>query len=41
VLTYLRLSNARWALLLNFNGLTLKSGLKTFIRKGNEQPVAE
>ena len=31
VLTYLRLSGARRALLLNFNGLTLKEGLRSYL----------
>jgi len=40
VLTYLRLSGARRALLMNFNGLTLKEGLRSFLGKGelNSQP---
>jgi GxxExxY protein len=31
VLTYLRLTGARRALLLNFNGLTLKEGIRSFL----------
>lgn len=38
VLTYLKLTGARIALLLNFNSLTLKAGLKTFVGPGNEVP---
>ena len=38
VLTYLRLTGARLALLLNFNSLTLKAGLRTFVGQGNEVP---
>ena len=38
VLTYLRLTGARMALLLNFNSLTLKAGLRTFVGQGNEVP---
>ncbi len=34
VLTYLRLTDARQAFLINFNGLTLKEGLKSFLRGG-------
>jgi GxxExxY protein len=32
VLTYMRLTNCHVGLLLNFNSLTLKSGLKRFVR---------
>jgi len=32
LLTYLRLSGCRLGLLMNFNGLTLKDGLRRFIR---------
>jgi len=38
VLTYLRLTGARQALLCNFNCLTLKEGLKSFLGKGNSVP---
>ena len=38
VMSYLRLTRARRALLLNFNGLTLKAGLRSFIRKGVDPP---
>jgi len=31
VLTYLRLTRARQALLINFNGVTLKEGLKSYL----------
>ena len=37
-MSYLRLTRARRALLLNFNGLTLKAGLRSFIRKGVDTP---
>lgn len=39
VLTHLRLSGARQALLLNFGQLTLKAGLRSFLGNGNEVPV--
>ena len=35
VLTYLRLSGARQAFLINFNGVTLKEGLKSFLGSRN------
>ena len=35
VLTYLRLTKARRALLLNFNGLRLRDGLRSFLAYGN------
>jgi GxxExxY protein len=38
VLTYLRLTGARRALLLNFNGLTLKQGLRSYLGVGNLVP---
>lgn len=39
VLTYLRLTGARQVLLMNFNGVTLKAGLKSFLRGGIRLPV--
>ena len=39
VLTHLRLSGARQALLINFGQLTLKSGLRSFLGRGNEVPI--
>ena len=39
ILTYLRLSNARHALLFSFNGLTLKEGLKSFVGRGTALPI--
>ena len=41
ILTYLRLSGAKHGLLLNFNSLTLKEGLRSFIRSGQEVPIDE
>jgi GxxExxY protein len=38
VLTYLRLTDARQALLINFNGLTLKSGLRSYLGRGKSVP---
>ena len=38
VLTYLRLTGARRALLLNFNGVTLKEGLRSYLGQGNRVP---
>ena len=38
VLTHLKLTGARQALLLNFGQLTLKSGLRSFLGRGNEVP---
>ena len=38
VLTYLRLTGARRALLLNFNGVTLKEGLRSYLGPGNTVP---
>jgi GxxExxY protein len=38
VLTYLRLSGARQALLLNFHCATLKEGLRSFLAKGSDLP---
>jgi GxxExxY protein len=35
VMTYLRLTGARRALLMNFNGITLKEGLRSFLGHGN------
>ena len=32
VITYLRLTGARQAFLINFNGITLKEGLRSFLR---------
>jgi GxxExxY protein len=40
VLTYLRLTGARRALLLNFNGVTLKQGLRSYLGMGNFVPKA-
>jgi GxxExxY protein len=39
ILTYLKLTDARQALLFNFNGLTLKEGLRSFlgVRKQDTQ----
>ena len=34
VMTYLRLTHARQAFLINFNSLTLKAGLRSYLRKG-------
>jgi len=39
VMTYLRLTGAERALLLNFNALTLKAGLKSFIGRGMNVPA--
>lgn len=39
VLTYLRLTNARHALLLNFNCPTLREGLRSFVGRGNKVPA--
>lgn len=38
VLTYLRLTGAKRALLLNFNALTLKDGLRSYVGHGNAVP---
>jgi len=38
VMTYLRLTGARHLLLLNFNCLTLKEGLKSFVGTGIRVP---
>ena len=38
ILTYMRLSAARHALLLNFNELTLKAGMKSFVGTGSGVP---
>ena len=38
VLTHLRLTGARQALLLNFGQLTLMAGLKSFLNDGNRVP---
>ncbi|HET9372784.1 MAG TPA: GxxExxY protein [Vicinamibacterales bacterium] len=38
VLTYLRLSGARRALLMNFNGLTLKEGLRSYLGARSGEP---
>jgi GxxExxY protein len=38
-MTYLRLTGARQALLLNFNELTLKAGIRSFIGKGTNGPA--
>ncbi|MBK9242185.1 MAG: GxxExxY protein [Acidobacteria bacterium] len=35
IITYLRLTGARQALLINFNGATLKEGLKSFLGERN------
>jgi GxxExxY protein len=37
-LTYLKLTNARQILLMNFNAPTLKAGLRSFLRGGIEVP---
>ncbi len=39
ILTYLRLADADQALLMNFNAVTLKAGLKSFLR-GSRYPAA-
>ena len=39
VLTYLRLTGARHALLFNFNCLTLKAGLRSFVGRGKQVPA--
>ena len=39
VLTYLRLTNALQVLLLNFNAVTLKAGLKSYLRGGTLLPI--
>jgi len=39
VMTYLRLTGARHLLLFNFNCLTLKEGLKSFVGKGSVVPL--
>ena len=36
VLTYLRLTDARQALILNFNSVTMMGGVKSFLGKGNK-----
>jgi GxxExxY protein len=41
VLTYLRLTGARRALLLNFNGLRLKDGLRSYLGYGKQTPPPE
>ena len=38
ILTYLRLTDARQALLLNFNAPTLKAGLRSFLGRGKQVP---
>jgi GxxExxY protein len=38
-LTYLKLTDARQLLLMNFNAPTLKAGLKSFLRGGREVPI--
>ena len=38
-LTYLKLTDARQLLLMNFNAPTLKAGLKSFLRGGMEVPI--
>ena len=40
VLTYLRLTGARRALLMNFGGLTLKAGLKSYLGRSTQVPVS-
>ena len=42
VLTYLRLTGARRAFLMNFNGITLKEGLRSYLGngKGNNVPIS-
>ena len=41
LLTYLRLTDARHALLFNFNALTLKDGMKSFVGgKGSSFPAS-
>jgi GxxExxY protein len=39
VLTYLRLTGARQAFLINFNEVTLKKGLKSFLGTGKSVPI--
>jgi len=39
VMTYLRLTDARQALLFNFNETTLLRGLRSFLAKGKKVPV--
>lgn len=41
IMTYLRLTGARHALLMNFNGLTLKEGLRSFVGKGKFVPRSD
>jgi len=38
IMAYLQLSGARYALLLNFNEVTLKQGLRCFIGRGKQVP---
>ena len=38
VMTYLRLSGARQAFLMNFNALSLRAGLRSFLGNGNSVP---
>lgn len=37
ILTYLRLTGARQAFLINFNGVTLKEGLRSYLGSGNNR----
>ena len=41
VITYLRLTDARRALLFNFSALTIKAGMKSFLGRGRGVPVDE
>lgn len=41
VLTYLRLTGARQALLMNFGQVTLKAGLRSYLGRGNDMPVVD
>ena len=41
VMTYLRLTGARRALLFNFNAVTIKAGMKSFLGRGRSVPVIE
>ena len=39
MLTYMRLTDARHGLLMNFNCATLKQGLKSFVGRGKSGPI--
>ena len=39
MLTYMRITDARHGLLMNFNGATLKKGLRSFVGRGKSVPV--